>query len=309
VRSGTVLHGVTRRLASVFADARCEGFLHVREIDGGGDVALNADAVVVAASVFKVQVALEFFRQVAIGELDQRQRVRVDPRQSIGAPAGLSLFADEIEVSLRDLAVSMMTISDAVATDVLVEYVGLERVNELSRSLGLVQTWIAGDVKWMFDTLASELGFAGGRAFLDHGWTDPEETARVVEQMPSTSVCDPGRTTRTTAREMTQLLTAIWRDEAAPPEACSAVRALMGRQLQRERIARGFRDPSVRFAGKTGSFGGAFRNEVGVAEFPDGRRYAIAVFTKGLAPYSHQRDIDDAIGVAAGMAVEALRCA
>jgi len=70
-----------------------------------------------------------------------------------------------------------------------------------------------------------------------------------------------------------------------------------------------FRDPSVRFAGKTGSFGGAFRNEVGVAEFPDGRRYAIAVFTKGLALYSHQRGIDDAIGVAAGLAVDALRSA
>jgi beta-lactamase class A len=83
----------------------------------------------------------------------------------------------------------------------------------------------------------------------------------------------------------------------------------MGRQLQRERIARGFRDPSVRFAGKTGSFGGAFRNEVGVAEFPDGCRYAIAVFTEGRALYSRQRDIDDAIGDAARVAVDALRSA
>lgn len=291
----------------MFADADCEGFLHAREIDGDGDVALSADPLVVSASVFKISVALEFFRQVTVGELDPAERVRVDPTQSIGAPAGLSLFSDEVEVSLRDLAVSMITVSDTLATDVLMERVGLDRVNELTRSLGLTQTAVVGDVQWMFGTLASELGFASAREFLTHTWNDPDETARVLEQMPLTSVCDPARTTRTTPREMTHLIAAIWRDEAAPAEACAALRSLMAKQLQRERVARGFRDSEVRFSGKTGSFGGAFRNEVGVVEFPDGSRYAIAVFTKAHALYSRQRDIDDAIGVAAGLAVEALR--
>jgi beta-lactamase class A len=39
---------------------------------------------------------------------------------------------------------------------------------------------------------------------------------------------------------MTRLLAGVWRDEAAPAEACASVRALMAKQLQRERIARGF---------------------------------------------------------------------
>lgn len=299
---------VQGRLAAVFAAADCDGFLHACDVDGRGlEVALDADALVVAASVFKVPVALEFFRQVSVGELDPLERVRVDPQSSLGAPAGLSVFADEVEVSLRDLAASMITVSDALATDVLMQRVGIDRVNELTRSLGLTETVVVGDVKSMFDSLARELGFPSGREFLTHAWNDPEEVARVVEQMPLTNVCDPVRATRTTPREMTKLLGAIWRDEAAPPDACAAVRSLMAKQLQRERIARAFSDAEVRFSGKTGSFGGAFRNEIGVAEFPDGGRYALAIFTKAHALYTRRRDIDDAIGFAAEVAVDTLR--
>jgi beta-lactamase class A len=106
---------------------------------------------------------------------------------------------------------------------------------------------------------------------------------------------------------MTELLRLIWRDEAGPPEACATLRTLMGKQLQRERIARGFPDSAARFSGKTGTFGGAFRNEIGVVELPDGARYAIAVFTRAHRLYERQLEIDAAIADASSIAVGALR--
>ena len=295
------------RLRRLFAAAGCDGFLHVRDLDGRGEVALDADALVVSASVFKVSVALELFRQAAVGELDPTERIRVDPADSIGASAGLSLFADPVEVSLRDLAVSMLTVSDALATDALLARVGIERVNELTRALGLERTLLVDDVRGMFDRLGAHLGFASGREFLSHAWDSAEETDRAVELMATAPVCDPEQATRTTPRETTALLAAIWRDEAAAAEACAAVRRAMGRQLQRERIARGFRDANVRFGGKTGTFGGRFRNEAGVVELPGGARYAIAIFTRLHALYERGRDADDAIGEAARLAVDSLR--
>jgi beta-lactamase class A len=297
------------RLRDVFAAAGCDGFLHVHDVDGDQELELDADTLVVSASVFKVAVALELFRQAAAGELDPTERLRLDPQSSLGAPAGLSLFSDEVEVSLRDLAVSMLTVSDALATDALLERVGIERVNELTRSLGLAETLIVDDIRSMFDSLAGDTGFASWADFAGHPWIEvgEEEMARTLTRMRVARTCDPALANRTTPREMTQLVRAIWRDEAAPAEACAAVRSLMGKQLQRERIARGFRDPNVGFSGKTGTFGGAFRNEVGVVEFPDGDRYAIAIFTRAHALYERQLDIDDAIGVAAGLAVATLR--
>ncbi len=296
-------------LQELFAAAGCDAFLHVCHVGGDHEVALDADALVVSASVFKVAVALELFARAARGELDPAERVRVDPRDFLRAPAGLSLFWDEVEVSLRDLAVSMITVSDALATDVLLKRVGIERVNELTRSLGLEQTVIVSDVTAMFDSLARDVGFTRWDELAAHPWDTVDEAtmALTLERMRRARACDPAQANRTTPREMTRLLRLIWLDEAAPPDACAAVRSLMGKQLQRERIARGFPDADVRFSGKTGSFGGAFRNEVGVVELPDGCRYALAIFTRAHALYERQRDIDDAIGTAAGRAVEALR--
>jgi beta-lactamase class A len=44
-----------------------------------------------------------------------------------------------------------------------------------------------------------------------------------------------------------------------------------------------------------------------VLELPDGGRYAVAVFTRAHALYTRGREIDDAIGIAAGLAVGSLR--
>lgn len=291
-------------------DAGCEGFVHVRSIDddNGAEVALRADDLVVSASVFKVAVALELHRQGETGEIDTARRVRIHPRDYLGAPAGLSLFADEVEVSLCDLAVSMLTLSDSLATDVLLAHVGIGRVNALTLRLGLPRTHIVGDIRSMFASLAHDLGFADWDAVQAHPWADVPgaETARTYERMRAAASCDPARATRTTPREMSRLLTAIWRDEAAPPQACAAVRRAMGQQLQRQRIARGFPERETRVSAKSGSFGGAFRNEVAVVQLPDGGRYAVAVFTRAHGLYERQQDIDDAIGVVARRAVDAI---
>ncbi|GAB3954722.1 hypothetical protein GCM10027614_62320 [Micromonospora vulcania] len=118
-------------------------------------------------------------------------------------------------------------------------------------------------------------------------------------------VFDPSRTTSSTAREITRLLALIWRDEAGPAEACAMVRTWMARQIFWTRLAAGF-PPGVRVAGKTGTLPG-LHLEAGVAEYPDGGRYAIAVFGRAdrLAP--RRIDVDLALGHAARTAVEALR--
>ncbi len=293
-----------------FGDSGCDGFVHVRPIDDGeGEVALRADELVVAASVFKVALALELHRQGESGEIEPSRRVRVSPRDHLGAPAGMSLFSDDVEVSLRDLVVSMLTVSDSLATDVLLEHVGIERVNALTERLGLPRTHVVGDIRSMFASLAHDLGFDDWNAVQAHPWADVSdaERARVYERMRAASACDPTRATRTTPREMTRLLTAIWRDEAAPAPACAAVRRAMGQQLQLQRVARGFPERGTLVSAKSGSFGGAFRNEVAVVELPAGDRYAVAVFTRAHDLYERQQEIDDAIGVVSRLAVDALR--
>jgi beta-lactamase class A len=60
-------------------------------------------------------------------------------------------------------------------------------------------------------------------------------------------------------------------------------------------------------AAKSGSLGGVIRNEVGVIELPNGCRYAAAVFTRALDPWSNENEINTAIGLSVARVIEQLR--
>ena len=106
-------------------------------------------------------------------------------------------------------------------------------------------------------------------------------------------------------REVTTLLDAIWTDRAAGPTACEQVRVIMADQIWPHRLTSGF-DAEVRIAAKTGTLP-AVRNEAGVLTYPDGHRYAVAVFTHAESLAERQPAVDTAIGRTARLAVDHLR--
>jgi beta-lactamase class A len=288
----------------LFGRAGGQGWLCVREVDGDGEVAYRADEPVAAASVFKIVVALEVYRQVSAGELDPAEPVRVRPRQRTPGPTGLSVFADEAELSVRDLVTMMLTVSDNAATDVLIDRVGLDRVRATLDELGLPGTVIPAPLRDELDIIGRDAGFAG--------WADLEQSAaglsadeeqRVQQRMLASSALDPRRAIRTTARETATLLRLIWRDEAGPAAACAPVRQAMARQVTRQRLATGFERHGFAVAAKSGTLLGVIRNEAGVIRLPDGRRYAAAVFTRADRQWEREHEINAVIGAAAARAV------
>jgi beta-lactamase class A len=274
--------------------------LHVRDIDGAGEAGEGEDELVVAASTFKVAVALAFFDLAATGALDPSEQVTLPVDARTDGPTGISILRDDVSLTLRDAAALMLTISDNAATDAVLARVGLDAVHDRLRELGLVDTYLQGGCMQLMDAIANDLGFTGWETLVR---TEGEISAA---ELLGSRTFDAGRTTRTTAREMTGLLAAIWRDEAGDAGACAEVRRLMGVQVTRDRLAAGF-PPEVRVSAKSGSWFRVVRNEIGVAEYPDGRRYALAVFTRTAEPHARRPDVDRAIGEAARAAVESLR--
>ena len=283
------------------AAAGAQVFCHAIDIDSGVEVGVRSDDPVVTASVFKVPVLTGYVRAVAAGDLDPAQRIRLAPADATPGPTGLSVFSDPTEWSLRDVATSMITVSDNAATDVVTGLVGVDRINAAMADLGLPRTVLIGDCAALFATMAADLG-AG----------DLEEVDALMvahpEMVPNLAVNVPERTNRSTPRESARLLRLLWTDAAADPDACAEARRILGLQVWPHRLSAGFPDDTVRISGKTGTIG-VVRNEIGVVEYPDGRRFAIAVFLRTQRFGYRQPDADRLIGTVARILANRLSAA
>ncbi|MBO9624837.1 MAG: serine hydrolase [Microbacterium sp.] len=291
---------VSGEISEIFAEAGTAGFLYAREIgdDGGPEVSIGGDEPVVLASVFKILVLTAYVRAVAAGELDERERTTVTARYRIGG-VGTAGFADDVEMSWRDLALNMMTMSDNAATDVLYHRLGADAVDRVIADLGLDRTRLIGCCEDLFASVIADLG---GTADSD---LDELFTSATPAQVLAMRAVDPERTSASTPRDVATLLNALWTDAAAPAEACAAARAIMAQQIWPHRLTSGF-PGDVTIAAKTGTLP-SWRNEAGVVTYPDGRQYAVTVFTRAHSLADRQPRVDASIGRAAFAAVEHLR--
>ncbi|MEU6312272.1 serine hydrolase [Streptomyces sp. NPDC047014] len=289
---------VSTVLSYTFAQAGVEGFVHARDIDTGTEFGHHADSPVVLASVFKIPIALEYARQAAAGRLDRAAHHTVTAAYRAGG-SGTDGCLYDVEMSARDLAFMMMTISDNAATDLLLDVVGIDRVRRTLEELGFAGFGVSSS-RALDEDIRRELGFAPGSSIDDQlaGISD--------ERLLALGVSDPERSPSSTPRQVTALLSAIWRDEAGPAEACAEVRGIMSQQVWQHRLVAGFPEAGVRIAGKTGT-DFAVRNEAGVVEFPDGKRYAVGVFLRTSSAAGRQPLADRAVGQAARAVIDHLR--
>nr|WP_281386405.1 serine hydrolase [Jiangella mangrovi] len=253
--------------------------MHAVDIGSGAEVGLDPDAPVVTASVFKLPVLVELCRQFAAGERAPADRLKIPAGSRTFGPTGLSVMLDEAELSLRDLAYLMMSVSDNHATDALMALLGRERINAGMAALGLPGTVLEEDCAGLF---------------------------RLIDSDGLDAVLDPETTNRSTPRETTALLRRVWSADGIPGAACAEIRRILALQVWPHRLTSGFPDDDVRVSGKTGTLSHV-RNEVGVVEYPGGGTYAVAVFLRLPGREFRNPVADGVIGTAARIAVEHLR--
>src|SRR5690606_918577 len=153
----------------------------------------------------------------------------------------LGAMRDDAQLSLRDVAQLMVTVSDNAATDAILDRIGLDAVQRVVRENGLPATAVVSSSRAQYDLLVDDLARSG--LTLAQALADPDALAAF-------RVLDPACTNRSTPRDMTTLLARIWHDEAASPTACEDMRRMLRLQVCRHRLASGFPSDGVRVAGK-----------------------------------------------------------
>lgn len=192
--------------------------------------AYEADAPLVAASVIKLPILVEAFRQARDGLLSMDETFSIRPEQKMPSCGALTYLHDGLTVTLRDLCVLMIIVSDNTATNILIERLGMENVNATMRGLGLEKTTLR---RLLFDSDASARGL--------------ENTI--------------------TAEEMGQLLEMLYKGECVSPEADAEMLSILRDQRLNGKMP--FFLDDLEIAHKTGEDDG-ITHDVGIvyAEHP-----------------------------------------
>lgn len=113
----------------------------VLDLSTGDRFAVNESLVFPQGSSIKIPILIELYRQADEGELQLDQRLPVGESDQTGGSGILRRLGDGTsELSLRDLAVLMIVLSDNTATNILIEQVSMENVNRTMQELGLPET-------------------------------------------------------------------------------------------------------------------------------------------------------------------------
>ena len=110
------------------------------DLAGGAHIAHDEDAVMPTASLIKVPVLVALYGAVADGGLSLDDRIRYEEQHRSLGSGVLSKLSFGVDMTVRDAAVLMMTISDNSATNMCIDLVGVEGVNAAMRALGLRET-------------------------------------------------------------------------------------------------------------------------------------------------------------------------
>lgn len=124
-------------------DRNLDGVLAVAILDlsTGQKYFLHGDEVLPTASSIKIAILAEFYRQVQQGKLKFNDLYTLQQADLVGG-SGIAeaLTPGVTRLTLRDVAVLMVSVSDNSATNIIIDRIGMENVNALLDSLGLTHT-------------------------------------------------------------------------------------------------------------------------------------------------------------------------
>lgn len=129
--------------------------LYYRPLDGGCALMQNENEPLIAASVIKIPIMVEAFRRFHEGTLDPNaiHILREDEKKpSCGA---LNRMHAGLSVTLHDLVELMIVLSDNTATNILIDILGIDSINQTMRAHGLTRSTLR---RKLFDPVGSAAG-------------------------------------------------------------------------------------------------------------------------------------------------------
>jgi beta-lactamase class A len=280
---GGRLDELRKHIEAACADTDGRVGLAAKHLETGEELLVNGDEPFPMASTFKLPVLVEVLAQAAEGRFSLDDEVSIRPEdQHLGSGLLADLTAPGVRLSVRNVAMLMMLISDNSAADILLAKVGADNVNQRLRRFGIEGLTVNRSCQELIlDTL--------GLDFEKYGRLSPAEIGAAVAkaERDKPGYLDEVRRNfsrddkdRTTPRAMNALLEKIQKKEILDPASCDLVLDIMFKCQTGQGRIKGLLPPGTAVAHKTGTIGGT-ANDVGLIVLPDGLGHvALSILAK-----------------------------
>jgi beta-lactamase class A len=218
--------------------------LYAKNLDTGAVYSLGGDERVRTASTIKVAIMVEAFARVAEGRARWTDELVLTREKKVQGSGILQDLSDGLRLPLRDAVTLMITLSDNTATNLVLDHLSADSVNERMESLGLTAT--------------RSMRRVGGGGESREGKIEANKRFGLG---------------RSTPREMVVLLEKLERGEVVSPDVSKEMIALLKRQQYHDGIFR--YQWQLPVANKTGALD-RLRSDVGIIYHPRGR-IAVAI--------------------------------
>ncbi|HKX19559.1 MAG TPA: serine hydrolase [bacterium] len=113
---------------------------YLRDLRRGVSADRRGSVVVPSASTRKIAILMTALGEVEAGRLALDQRLAIEARYQISDSGCMQHFRPGSTLTLHDFLVMMIIVSDNVATGTVADLLGLDKINALCRSIGMVGT-------------------------------------------------------------------------------------------------------------------------------------------------------------------------
>lgn len=130
------------------------GFYY-KNLVSGREMALNEEAEFEAASIIKLPIYFDIMRRYSANEIRMDELIPIKTEDLLPSCGAINLFSAAPKLDIRTLCNFMIALSDNTATNVLINYFGIEELNNGFVLLGLKNTKLE---RLLFDDVAAAQG-------------------------------------------------------------------------------------------------------------------------------------------------------
>ena len=231
-----------KKIETIISQVEGNVCINFYDLNKNNGFSVNGDKKLLSASMIKLLILAELMKKISENKFSLSDTVMMANFMKIGGDGVLKELNTGHHFTLKELATLMIIISDNQATNILIDFLGMENINQLGKELDLKETFLG---RKMMDAEARKKGYDN----------------------------------YTCADDISLLLKLIYQEKLINKEASQLILDILLRQQQGERLQR-YLPSDIKIAHKCGDLDN-LENDGGIIWLGD-RAYILVVLTNGM---------------------------